>query len=146
MTLLALYIAMGSLMSLQEILDSRFYYSATEASNFFAALGSQKTHIYLKHQLLDLLFLSSYSVIAFSIVEILFPKSSKMKIFSVVPGIFDLIETVSIIAILLGAPTFIFVGWLGLATCLKWLTGCLLTILIVFRLVAVLKAKLTASV
>jgi len=136
---------MASLMTMRELLDARFYYSATEASGFFAALSPAKAHLYLKHQLLDLLFLSSYSVLSFSVVEVLFPKSLRMKIFAIVPGVFDLIETGSIIAILLGAPTTIFAGWLGFATLLKWVTGCLLIFIILSRMIWTFKANLTSA-
>jgi hypothetical protein len=130
----ALYFAMASLMSMREILDARFFYSANDVSRFFAELPPGRAGVYLEHQLLDLLFLSSYSVLSFSLAGFLFPGPSKLKSLALVPGVFDLIETSSIIAILLGAPIGLFAGWLGFATCLKWSSGGLLTVVSLGRL------------
>jgi|GEM_PF-3653894 len=132
-TLVVLYCAMASLMSASDILDARFYYSAREATGFFAALEPPQNKIYLEHELLDLVFLSSYTALFGTLAKRVFPNSSSLQFFAFAPGLFDLIETGSIMAILLGSSPGIFVGWLGVVTCCKWIAGSLFAIAIFVR-------------
>jgi hypothetical protein len=56
--LIVLYYFMSA-MGIQDILDMHFYYSPAEATRFFTGLTEAQANLYLRHELLDLLFLSS---------------------------------------------------------------------------------------
>jgi hypothetical protein len=119
-----LLVALGGVMlclGLHDSLDAHFYYSATEADTYFSSLSPRLRHLYLKTELIDLAFLTTYSWIFWTLAGRYFSRSYRWMAF--VPGIFDLIETSSIILILSGWPVENFSAWLGVATMIKWTTG-----------------------
>jgi hypothetical protein len=132
--LVTLYLLMSRLMGLHDILDSRLYYSAEEASLFFRSLSPSQMDRYFKHELLDLLFLTSYTLLDITLLARLFPEQPRLRYLGLVPGFFDALETLGILAVLTGAPISRIVPWLGIATCLKWITGAGIALMILVRL------------
>lgn len=101
------------------VLDTELFYTAAQAQSFFQSLEPLESQTYLLHETLDLVFLSSYGALFF-----LMARKFELRgyLLAFVPGVFDLIETVTIIFLLLNriwSPPF----WLGYVTCLKWATG-----------------------
>lgn len=125
LALVALFFAMSSV-GVEQSLDIRFYYSPDAANSFFSALSDIQRELYLKHELIDLLFLISYSTLFFFILERMFPKQRRIKFIGLIPGVFDFFETSGIIAVLLGTPVDAITPWLGSATAIKWATGSIL--------------------
>ena len=103
-------------MGLRGILDARLYYSANDAAVYLSGLSPEQAATYFRHELLDLLFLSSYSLFFVTLLP-------KRKWVGVIPGIFDLLETGGILVALKVGPRPEIVSWLGWATLLKWTTG-----------------------
>jgi hypothetical protein len=105
-------------------LDAKFFYTVTEAEFFFRSLEPAKWQAYLLNEVLDLAFLSSYSLLFFFRARKFYFTKSWI---AFVPGFFDFIETTTIILLLLNrswSPPI----WLGYVTCLKWLTGTIVVI------------------
>lgn len=103
-------------------LDVKFYYSANEARDFLRSMDAAEAAAYLRNEILDLGFLSTYSALSRSFMCRFYPSNRALHIWALVPGFFDLIETSAIIWLLLH-PESNPPGWLGVTTCLKWLTG-----------------------
>jgi len=103
-------------------LDVRFYYTAQQADDFLRSLSPLESQRYLRTELLDLIFLSSYSVLLAFSMRRLYPSKIFLAWYAIIPGVFDLAETMTIILLLakwISYPP----PWLGLATCLKWTIG-----------------------
>ena len=114
-------------------LDAKFYYTSAEAKVFFEGLSSEEVQSYLRNELLDLCFLSGYTVFFFLLAQRLFSKTSRLKWLVLVPGSLDLIETLTIVCIL---QKFYFNQvpvWLGFVTCGKWSTGLGITLFCIQR-------------
>jgi vacuolar-type H+-ATPase subunit I/STV1 len=110
-----------------KVLDAKLFYTMTQAESFFRSLEPSQWQAYLLNEVLDLGFLSSYSLLFFSFARKFYSANSWL---AFIPGIFDLIETTTIILLLLNrswSPPI----WLGYVTCLKWVTGGIVGILIV---------------
>lgn len=113
----------------EEILDTKLFYTAAQAESFLRSLEPSQWQAYLLNQVLDLGFLSSYSFLFFFLAR---KYDFKKTWLAFVPGVFDLIETTTIIFLLLNkswSPPV----WLGAATCLKWVTGGIVLISIMIR-------------
>jgi hypothetical protein len=101
------------------ILDAKFFYTATEADTFFRSLDPSQWQAYLINEALDLVFLTSYSLLFFFLARKVYFVKSRL---AFIPGVFDLFETATIVMILLNkawSPPV----WLGYVTCFKWVTG-----------------------
>ncbi len=107
-------------------LDIKFFYTSVQANNFLQGLSASQAGAYLLNEIMDLLFLSTYSLLFFFLARRFYFRKTWM---ALVPGFFDLIETTTIIFLLINrswAPPH----WLGYATSLKWTTGIILAITI----------------
>lgn len=127
--LIVFLVTMVQLWGSQKALDVRLYYSALEAQDFFAGLSSAEVNAYIRHELFDVAFIFTYSYLLLLQIRRVYKPSLMMTGIAVLPGIFDLIETSTILTVLMGwieAP-----AWLGAITFVKWMTAAvsLLTIL-----------------
>lgn len=98
------------------ILDSRFYYSAETASAFFHGLSADESGRYLLSEILDLLFIMSYT----STLALVFRRFSLSKVSAFVPGTLDLIESIPIVLCLMGWLKIESLPFLGILTLAKW--------------------------
>lgn len=104
-----------------DTLDARFFYSAQEASDYLTGLSSEKAHRYFVNELIDLVFLATYSMI--SILSLKRGASRFSRAIALSPGFADLAETMTILILLssdLAAPAI-----LGILTAAKWNLGAL---------------------
>ena len=116
----------------RETLDAKFYYSSAEAKFFFQNLNQDEIRSYLRNELFDIGFIFIYSALFFTLFKRHCPVYSRFSFFALMPGAFDLLETITIIAVLIGIleePP----AWLGVATCLKWATGAIFIIFSTFH-------------
>lgn len=105
-----------------QILDSRFFYTSTEASSFFANLSVEKTKAYVRNEIFDLGLIVTYTFLLITLLRRFRPLQARIWVLALLPGAFDSVETGTIISILLGViakPPF----WLGFVTSLKWISG-----------------------
>lgn len=113
-------------------LDVRFYYTFEEAVTFFISLSDETGFRYLVKELLDLVYICLYSgLFKRGIRHFIFPNYPKLFI-SLIPGLLDVIETLSIIFVLIGFASFDVLTILGFVTCLKWSSALLIISLIIF--------------
>ena len=135
----------GLLMStieIQQILDTRLFYSSNEAIQYFAQMTMLHSKLYLHHELLDLVYLCVYSILFFNLFEILFPLNKKLLFLAFLPGVFDLLETSSILYVLRGGSVSRVSAWLGTSTLLKWITGTALLLTYIGRIIFLMKQAL----
>ena len=96
---------------------------------FFLQMSAEDLNSYFYNEIIDLVFILNYS--AFFYVSL----SERLQKLAFVPGAFDLIETLSILAVLSNRESsFAFsftLGWLGLATLLKWTSAALVVSLVI---------------
>ncbi|MEK6628154.1 MAG: hypothetical protein AABY53_05970, partial [Bdellovibrionota bacterium] len=104
----------------QNTLDARFYYSGLEAVQYFKSLSDKDSYRYLVTEVFDLSFIITYTALLFLSLKRLVYKSQKVKYLAFIPGIFDLVETSTIISVLLGKISIESHPWLGLITAMKW--------------------------
>ena len=113
-------------------LDVRLYYSAEEARSFFQGLSEAQRRAYLRNEIFDMGFMTTYSFLFLCLFQRFCQAYSRFSWVAFVPGILDVVETGSIIAVLVGVlketPS-----WLGVVTCLKWVTGAVFLLFILFR-------------
>ena len=112
-----------------KVLDTKLYYTVTQAESFFRSLEASQWQAYLLNEVLDLVFLSNYSLLFFLLARKFYLKKTW---FAFIPGVFDLIENSTIILLLIyrhSSPP----SWLGYVTCMKWLTGAVVVIWIIFE-------------
>lgn len=116
-----------------KILDTSFYYSPDQASQFFSSLNPDEVAAYIRTAELDIGFLISYSLLSYLVAARL--KMGQIKWMSLVPGLFDSIETMTFLNILKDTEFSQVPKWLGIVTCLKWSTGLLwILVLTVFAI------------
>jgi hypothetical protein len=113
----------------QESLDTKLFYTAGQANSFINGLSSSEHQAYLLNQVLDLFFLTTYSLLFFFLFHRLRYRNAWI---GIVPGIFDLVET-TIIIFALRNSSFYPPVWLGYMTCLKWVVGLIVVFLIILR-------------
>lgn len=101
------------------VLDTELFFTASEADTFIRGLGIQNMRAYFVNEIVDLLFLVTYSVLFFLLARRYYFRKTWL---TFIPGIFDLIETTTII-LLLQNKSYASPIWLGYVTCLKWTTG-----------------------
>ena len=116
-------------------LDMKFYYSADEARRFLYGLSASEAANYLRNEWVDLGFLSTYSALFFVLARRFYPSKPILHFWAIVPGLFDLIETVTIIWLLLYWKAVAPPAWLGVMTCLKWLSGASISLLILAAMI-----------
>jgi len=126
-----------------ETLDPKFYYTGQQARDFFAGQSPVQAYKYLHNELFDLGFLCSYTILLFLLYRRVFTADSYVTLIAFLPGIFDLVETSTIIQVLLKrfvdeAPT-----WLGITTCLKWSTAGVAILFLAFGFVKHRRPRLT---
>lgn len=105
-----------------QILDAKFFYSGEFAQLYFSLLSPDQASAYLRGAILDLIFIHFYS----SLIWLEFARlvgQSKLRVVALTPAALDLIETISIIMILLTGKTPSNLDWLGFVTAAKWTTG-----------------------
>lgn len=110
------------------ILDSRFFYTAVESQELFRSFTQTDRQHYFINEIFDVGFIISYTALAY-LVACRHPlKLIRQIVF--IPALLDMVETLSILHVLWqghpGPPE-----WLGYVTCLKWLAGALATLLFV---------------
>lgn len=133
--LLSVLVFFGTMMHFfgsRDSLDARFYYSVSEAKSFLMNLSEAEARAYLRNALFDIGFLATYSMLFFCMFRDMCRSCQRVSLVFLFPGTFDFIETLTIIALLTNftdEPPL----WLGITTCLKWVTGALLSIGIVCR-------------
>ena len=101
-------------------LDPSLYYTGDQARAFLAGLGAAGAHRYLTSEALDVLFTGCYTYLFYAGLARLYPRGRGL---AFVPGLFDNIENAGIMAALAtpGHP-HAYLDWLGIATCLKWVS------------------------
>jgi hypothetical protein len=108
-------------------LDARFYYPAEFVASYLDSLGPDGRYLYLLNERTDLFFLVAYTALAYAVVVRIYtryrtPLGWLPLVLCTLPGILDLIETATIIWLLLmdrGVPTFAS-HLLSVVTPLKW--------------------------
>lgn len=125
-----LYLAMWAFGTFNS-LDARFFYSAEEAWTFLNGLSHSQVNVYFRNELIDLLLIGSYTYLFFLLAQRLFP-SERLRWYTLVPGLFDLLETLAVIYLLTYPPGAFHLGWLGIATLLKWSTGGVIVLMLLY--------------
>ncbi|MBO9666310.1 MAG: hypothetical protein J7501_05805 [Bdellovibrio sp.] len=129
--LIMLLATMVQIWGSQKSLDIRLYYTAADAKSFFAELSPAETAAYIRHELFDLAFIGTYSLLFFFWLQRLFPQKKLFVALGFVPGLLDFIETTSILGVLLQGlqePPL----WLGTVTFLKWFGSICVLVLLIF--------------
>lgn len=122
MYLVVLLVFVGLMMHFldpHDVLDIRFFYTSSQANNYLRGLNDFKARSYLFKETLDLLFFTTYSLLFFLLARRFYFRKAWL---ALLPGLFDLIETTTIIFLLINRTQESPV-WLGYATCLKWTSG-----------------------
>ncbi|MFM6928302.1 MAG: hypothetical protein ACKOX6_07550 [Bdellovibrio sp.] len=130
LTLIIMLVIMVQLWGSQKALDVRLYYSALEAQDFFASLSLSEVNAYLRHELFDLVFIFAYSYLLLLQIRRVYKPGLITTAFALTPGFFDLLETSTILGVLIGwvqSPS-----WLGAITFMKWLASTLVLLAILF--------------
>lgn len=105
-----------------EMLDVKFFYTGEFAQVYFSLLSGAQAKACLRGGILDLVFIHFYSsLIWYEFTRLL--GQSRMRWAAMLPVGFDVIETVSIVLILLTGVIPNNLDWLGIATACKWTTG-----------------------
>jgi hypothetical protein len=120
-----LFVCLGCILSMltigafapKETLDVTFLYTQSESIEFFERLSEIDHYNYIVTEIADVLFLLFYT--GFFILS-LKPKTLGTWCIAVATGFFDLIETVSILTILLGLTNSQQLFYLPYASALKW--------------------------
>lgn len=126
--------AFGYLMSQQGItnnLDVRKFYWGSEAISYLLSLTPDESQRYLTKEYFDLFFILSFSSLFFLLMVRFFPRIKYLWLLALLPGFFDLIETGTIISLLMTQKYPRPLDWLGLVTAVKWLLAYLVMIIIV---------------
>lgn len=110
-------------------LDVRFYYSVTEAKDFFNHLSLHEIRNYFFGELLDLFFILNYSALSFLLFQSYFSKKEKWVLF--LPGLVDVVETGSILLTLKGHQISLFL--LSLSTLTKWCSGIVVLLFLLYK-------------
>jgi hypothetical protein len=130
-----LYVPMSA-MHFSDSLDLRIFYTETNATIYLSSLTPERSALYFRHELLDLLFLILYTALSVFGLEAAFPTRLHLKWLGLVPGSFDFIETIGILVSLkIGLKSYI-LSWLGIVTFLKWSSGLAIIFLIFYGLVS----------
>lgn len=103
-------------------LDSKFFYDATYAEQFFRSLGPLAASAYFWCEVIDLLFMVFYSLLLWLLYRMKFSRSVSHT--TLIPGVLDLIETLSILFILKGGQVNL--EFLSVVSALKWSFGVIL--------------------
>lgn len=144
--LLVLAILMFKMMSLSfglgfHSLDTRFYYSAAEATRYFSELSPAQHDGYVLHEIYDLVFMIAYSALFFFLLEEAYPKRPSVKWVGLVPYVFDFAETSGILICLkFGVKPFI-ASALGVMTALKWISVLAILLILLGRTLSVARSK-----
>ncbi len=115
-----------------ETLDAKLYYNQLDAWTFFQTLGAQDRQHYFINELCDLVFIFLYTSILYLSAERKTSWDPKLCRVVFIPTLFDLYETLSILAVLHTGEMPPATLWLGVVTCLKWLSGFGVTAAILF--------------
>ena len=121
----------------EDSLDSHIYYTGEQARGFLKGLGSGQSQSYFVNELLDILFIILYSLLAFFSVKRLYKTFAMAPWVALIPGVLDLIETTTILFILNVGDTLNLLHSLGLVTALKWGSGSLLVLLVLTKIAVV---------
>ncbi|MFL5783482.1 MAG: hypothetical protein ACJ76H_02660 [Bacteriovoracaceae bacterium] len=124
-TLLCFYAVIGASMLMLRTpgtLDTRLYYTNAEALQWISSLSPEMKETYLWHQYLDLGYLITYSLIAYLFLGY----------WALIPGVLDLFETIFILLHL--ERVVMLPEFLGIVTCLKWISGVIVILLGIFKL------------
>lgn len=106
-----------------DTLDTKFYYTAAEATKFFSSLNDKAAFHYLLVEIFDLGFIVVYITILYLSLKRVFYKVPKLKYFAVLPAAFDFFETKTVIECLMASgPLPKDSLWLGYLTSAKWVT------------------------
>ena len=105
-----------------DTLDQHFYYTGAKAREIFDAMGPAGAAKYLRTEWLDLVFIATYSTALDRACGKL-PGFRLHRGVAFLPGFFDILETMTIIAYISGAPVSGWFDYLGIITALKWTTG-----------------------
>ncbi len=106
-----------SLFSPPGSLDTRLFYSASEAKSYLLSLSSVQRSNYFLNELIDLNLILSYTGLMIIV-------GTRLKIWTALfymTGLFDLIETLGIILYLKDLVSIEFIKYFGTVTFLKWL-------------------------
>ena len=131
-----------------KLLDSRFSYSVDTVEQSFANYGELGRNIYIKFQLLDLIYPIFYSLLLASLLFRLFTKSKfNPYLFAIFAGIFDYIENLFIFLMNISFPDIskilIYSG--SFFTSLKWSFIIISVIIIIAGSINILIKKRTHS-
>ncbi len=113
-------------------LDARLYYTADEATAFLAELDPATRAAYFRNELMDLAFLSAYTLLIVRIIRRVYPHGALPVAIACTPGAFDLVETSTILLLLANGASP--PAWLGATTFLKWTSGILPALTLIFGL------------
>ena len=115
---IGLEIALVVLPPFPDILDARLFYTADQAFALLDRLGPNGRASYVRHQLVDLLFIATYTCLARGVSGWLRGRRWT----ALVPGAFDVLETTGILGLLAMHPSrpVLLAGAIGLCTTLKW--------------------------
>jgi hypothetical protein len=130
--LICLYALIGSAMLVvrpEGKLDTRFYYTLEEALSWFHSLSRESRANYVLFELLDLGYIVVYSAIAY----LLLGK------WALIPGLLDLGENIPVLLYLHGKVDL--PEHLGIVTCLKWITGTVMIICGIWKVVRRVQAR-----
>ena len=121
--LVAAQVFIGILMLLtspKEILDTKLFYTGAQARALLSSFDPMVREQYFRNELLDMLFITSYTGALVLAFYRLFPGKKFVQFLAILPGAFDLIETSAILLALKGGLSWSHFDWLGAVTCMKW--------------------------
>jgi len=120
-----------TIVSPSAILDARLYYTGDQARELLGGFNASERLAYFHNELLDFLFMATYSALLFLWARRVLP--ARFRWIAFVPGVLDLIETSFILYAASSAGPWAFFDWLGCITLLKWVTGGVVIVVLVVR-------------
>jgi hypothetical protein len=119
-----------------QCLDAKLWYSTAEVYPYFEALGESGRSHYLRHELVDLLFLAFYTAFLLRIATWLAPGNKIARGVATLPGFFDVFETAGIIVLLWVFPNRLdaLASVVSVMTPLKWGAVGIVSLALVFRI------------
>lgn len=115
-------------------LDARFYYNHLEALDFLSNLSWAQNKSYRMVLYVDLFLIYKYTRALTLGASRVFPQNTKAVLCFLAPGLLDVIETSNILWVLHSGDLQKLFPYLGVVTCLKWISGAAVTAVLFYRL------------
>ena len=135
--LLFLIVVLGLVMRMigpPDCLDLKLYYSGEQARALINSFSESDLRVYFLQEILDLVFLTSYTAFFILMLRRLYPTKIWLLIFPLIVGLSDLVETTVTLLVLKFSNLNVWFDWLGPFTFVKWALGSIVALIILTRL------------